>query len=288
MKDLLKNNIVDTTFVCLLPSKETEQLLRQFCNHNGITQTVDYSGNPLNELFEFHVTIFYSKINSKVVPGTYDIEPLIVDTSKIKMLGPNKDIMTLECQVCDGLRSVRDYYQNVYGLTSEWSDFIPHVSLTYDKICNEDIKDLPPKLVFDKIKIVKEAKTLTEEIHMIKESKILKEEKNLYTQYKLSNKVPSIFNRVKPLYNLELPSEITETFLKEKFDNESIIVLEYMNKPMRIIGSKITYYTDDSSYARKFINEMIAEAKKKAADEKKKKVKNSIIIDPDTDDLPLS
>lgn len=277
-----------TTFVALLPTIETVEKLNKYCSDNGIKQTVDYNGMPLNGAFEYHITIYYSKGDSKLADGTYEIEPINISPKGIKMLGPNKDIFTIECVKSKELDVLKDFYNLVYGLKSEWADFIPHISLTYDD-CDETIIGLPENLVFDKIKVVKK-KTVSEEKDypkMILEKKCVVKENVLLRQFKVGKNVPSIFNRMKPLYTLELPSDINEDFLQEKFDNEKIIIFEYMNKPMRIIDNKITYYLDDQSYVRKLVNEMISEArevkKKKIED---KKVKNKVNTNPSIDDIP--
>lgn len=275
-----------TTFVALMPSDDSIKALNKYCYDNKIVQTVDYNGCPLTEPFDYHVTIYYAKCDSKLIDGVYEIEPIFIDPKNIKMLGPDKNILTIECKVTKELDVLKDFYNLVYGLKSEWPNFIPHISLTYDR-CDNKISGLPGKLVFDKIKIVKKKKVQEEKDYpqMILETKKVVKENVLLKQYKVSKNVPSIFNRPQRLYTLDLPSELNEAFLLERFENEKIVIFEYMNKPMRIVDGKLTYYLEHQSYARKLICELLDEAKAKKA-EKSKKVSNKVNTDPSVEDIP--
>lgn len=284
MSDLSKSEC--TTFVALIPSDDTIKSLNKYCYDNKIFQTVDYNGEQLVEPFDFHITIYYSKTDSKLIDGIYDIDPINIEPKNIKMLGPDKNILTVECKLTKELDVLKDFYNLVYGLKSDWPNFIPHISLTYDR-CETKINKLPGNLVFDKIKIVKKKKLQEEKDYpqMILETKKVVKENVLLKQYKVDKNVPSIFNRAQRLYTLDLPSELSESFLLEKFDNEKIVIFEYMSKPMRIVDGRITYYLDHQCYARKFISEMLEEAKKKRA-EKSKKVTNKVNVEPSIEDIP--
>lgn len=89
-----------------------------------------------------------------------------------------------------------------------------------------------------------------------------------------------MFGLPKPIYTINLPSEITEQIILDQFGKTSNINLRFNGKPIRIHEGKITYYRTDGGYARALISVLHEEDKKK-----KKEKQTKVEFDPDLKDI---
>ena len=120
---------------------DTQSKLREWCKKNGFDLTNSYGGKDIPEKdFDFHTTIFYSNNPSNLVNQEIYTGKLVSYITGFKLLGLEKDVPVLTVDSPD-LRSIRRYYRSL-GLTDNWPDWIPHVSLSYVKK-EYDLSDVP-------------------------------------------------------------------------------------------------------------------------------------------------
>lgn len=132
---------------------ETQKNLRNWCKENGYDLAIDYNGNIKDPNdFVFHTTIIYSKnefdgIHNSII----DIKKIEVKPIKFDLFGDNKDIPVLLVE-SEELIQVHKWLESI-GLQDYWSEFCPHISLSYAKNTGID-KSLPNfKLYYDTIVI---------------------------------------------------------------------------------------------------------------------------------------
>lgn len=109
----------------------TKGNLFQFCLEQrlGLADVGDQS--PLTtDHFKFHVTIMYSKVtNSAFEEGIRDFKPHILQPDAFDMFGPEKDHLVLRLHPDTVLTELHDYYRLTYGHVSDFSPFLPHLTI---------------------------------------------------------------------------------------------------------------------------------------------------------------
>jgi len=119
-------------YVSVNYDKQSQKMLRDWCEYNGFDLTVSYNGSEQKaEDFDFHTTIFYSTNEVNLKNQTISESPTEVYITGIKFLGENKDIPVFTIS-SSGLNGIREYYESL-GLEDAWDEYIPHISLSYAK-----------------------------------------------------------------------------------------------------------------------------------------------------------
>ena len=138
----------------------TQIKLRQWCIDNGFDLRTKFNGETqATEEFDFHTTVFYS--SSKHFMKNKEItflKPYEAKVTGIKNLGrdPLKPIPTLTVE-SDTLNYLRDDFSQLYNMKDEWTNYIGHVTISYNGIRSTPIhliNKLPDfNLYFNKLKI---------------------------------------------------------------------------------------------------------------------------------------
>jgi hypothetical protein len=166
--------MITETFVSLIPDNDTIKKLQIYCIENHIPQTKDYSGNELQNDFDYHLTLYFCEDDNLLREETVNIRPITLDILSIEFLGENKDIPVLKLKMTDELNSYVTAGIKA-GLSSKFLEFLPHVSLSYDKNVLENLQ-MPffNTLTFNRLKCEKTIKEIKED-HMRTVSDIITE-----------------------------------------------------------------------------------------------------------------
>jgi len=146
-KDLTRKN------VCVVYDQTTQTNLRAWCEKNNFDLTVKYKGEKQKaEDFEFHTTLIYSenKLNLENVREEISGSSTCVG---IDLLGENKDIPVIKIK-SSSLLILRAKYEKI-GLKDKWPEYLPHISISYDKKQYDLSKIVLPSfdLTYDVLKI---------------------------------------------------------------------------------------------------------------------------------------
>lgn len=149
----LKEFMAKRKYVSVQYDKESQDKLRDWATKNGFNLAVKYNGDEQDpKEFDFHTTVFYSTNEVNLRNKTVKLPPTEVTISKIKFLGDNADIPVLAIEVTDGIKELRQQYEEL-GLEDKWPDYQPHISLSYAKEQRDTSKiklpDFKPK--YDKL-----------------------------------------------------------------------------------------------------------------------------------------
>lgn len=120
-------------------STESANNMEKFLTEQGIRRTVTYSGAPLLGDFDFHITIFYTKTNLNLPTGLSQIDPFEVFPAEYKMLGENTPTLLVSGEK---LINIRNTFKKLYDFEEEYPDYLPHISLSYDRD-PVDLESLP-------------------------------------------------------------------------------------------------------------------------------------------------
>lgn len=129
-------------YVAVQYDKESQDKLREWAIKNGFDLSVKYSGEKQDpKEFDFHTTVFYSTNEANIRNTTKKLPPTEVTITKIKFLGDDKDIPVFEIALTDGIKELREYFEDL-GLEDKWPSYEPHISLSYakQKIDTSDIE----------------------------------------------------------------------------------------------------------------------------------------------------
>ena len=120
-------------YICVVYDNNTQRLLNDWCEANGITHDKSYSGKNRYGPFKFHTTIFYSStkhdLQNRDIPTTGT-----VTVKGLELMGEENDILTLKVDSPD-IQKIRSQYEGI-GMKDTWPEYKPHVSLSYDRIKN--------------------------------------------------------------------------------------------------------------------------------------------------------
>jgi len=140
-------------YVCVKYNAATQKKLRDWCQDNDFNLAVGFKGREQNpEDFTFHTTIFYSENRLDLAPTKKDSSGS-VKVVGIKLLGEDSDIPVLGIQ-SDDIQKLRKEYDDL-GLKDKWPDYIPHISVSYERKQYDLSKiQLPTfNLIFDELVI---------------------------------------------------------------------------------------------------------------------------------------
>ncbi len=129
-------------FVGLDLDQTSQTSLRQWCADNGFDLTTSYSGNPQKaEEFKFHITVFFTTSMHDTTTGTFSIKPFQLNLDHFELLGKDKNIPVIKVTPNDELLKKREMFERM-GYKDEWPSYLPHISLSYNKLQIPDIKTL--------------------------------------------------------------------------------------------------------------------------------------------------
>lgn len=142
-------------YIAAIYNDETQENLRKWCKENGFDLTKKYKGEDQpEEDFRFHTTIIYSESIHKMDNGTVELDTFQVRPFEFALLGEDKDIPVIKV---DGhsLYKIRSYYIDQYEMWDKWPTYLPHISVSYVRNPDYDLKLKLPKfkLWADKITI---------------------------------------------------------------------------------------------------------------------------------------
>lgn len=138
--------------VMLVADHDTQNALAAWAEAAGFDQA--YGGRAITpDMFDFHITLLATADAVSIPETDHLIEPVAVEAVSFDALGPDKDTPVLSLSK-DGLQLLRDYFIETYGAEPIYTDFKPHVSLSYawdGEPALEDLElpDFP--LVFDRL-----------------------------------------------------------------------------------------------------------------------------------------
>lgn len=134
--------------------EESQRMLRQWCQETGFDLTYKWSGRRIEpEQFDFHTTIMYSINDSDIETGAEKLTTRVeVYPVGFKVLDEYIPTLIVESAGLDVLHNVYKFL----GLQHSFSDYLPHISISYKRDENYDDKvfELPKfPIYFDKINI---------------------------------------------------------------------------------------------------------------------------------------
>jgi len=141
-------------YVAVIYDDKTQKLLRKWCKENGFDLTKKYSGEDQKEEdFDFHTTIFFTSNELHLKNEEKNVSPSKVTITGMEMLGLEKDIPVFKVE-SEAIMDIRKKYEDM-GLEDVWDEYIPHISVSYDKKQRDlEALKLPVfDLYFDKIVI---------------------------------------------------------------------------------------------------------------------------------------
>lgn len=155
----LKEFMAKRKYVAVKYDNESQRKLRDWAKSNGFDLTKNYDGADQDEKdFDFHTTVFYSTNEVNLKNKIIKLQPTEVTISKIKFLGEDKDVPVLAIEVTDGIKELREYFEEL-GLEDKWPSYQPHISLSYARekrdVSDIELPDFKPKydrLVIEDIK----------------------------------------------------------------------------------------------------------------------------------------
>ena len=118
-------------FVAIYFTKETNNKLKTYAIENGFDLTVNYAGDKIPASgFDFHCTIFFSDNDSDLINGKFKVDGYKARATGLKLLGVDKNIPVLSLNTA--FENIRDNFEKL-GLRDQWPQWVPHVSLSYNK-----------------------------------------------------------------------------------------------------------------------------------------------------------
>lgn len=127
---------VSRKVVVLLVSLESNAELRAWAQASGFDLSSDYGGAPRDPAaFEFHVTLLATVDPCDIPETEHAIEPLVVYADGFKVLGTDRRFPCLSIDVeaddFGRVASMRRHYIDTYDAEPTFTEFVPHVSLSY-------------------------------------------------------------------------------------------------------------------------------------------------------------
>ena len=120
-------------YVALQVSQESTAKLREYAKENGFDLTVSFSDEPQKETdFDFHVTVYFTTNTHRMTNGIFDIPEFEIHPTQLKVLGVNEDIPVIGIEPSGQLMTYRNRYTRL-GFRDAWPDYLPHISLSYNR-----------------------------------------------------------------------------------------------------------------------------------------------------------
>lgn len=141
--------MISKKYIAVIYDAATQKNLLNWSLDQGFDMTLNYEGVKTETPFEFHTTIMYSKNRIYLEDGIYDIGPHSAEIVRYSILFPGIKTFIVKSKFIDDLHIV---YDSV-GLQHTYSEFVPHVSLTYDRctMFAEDVIIPSFPLIFDRL-----------------------------------------------------------------------------------------------------------------------------------------
>lgn len=137
---------MEKKYIAAYMSAESEKKFEAWLNERGIFRTVDFGGVGLadQQPFEFHCTIAFSTNEVMLT----DVNSFMGDGIKVKpigfkMLGVNQDVPVMELDPSGPLEVIRQSFIAQTGIQEAWPNWLPHISISYDKTPITLPTDLP-------------------------------------------------------------------------------------------------------------------------------------------------
>lgn len=145
----MSNNYKEThekgTYIKADPIQANRDQLFSWTQENGITNAVDSS--------EYHTTIIYSK-NPCPEAKEYDFKlPMHATVSGFKIFDAPLGRCLVAALESEDLKTVNSDIMQRYGATSDYPEYIPHITLSYNY--DGDLPTNPPKINvwFNKVEV---------------------------------------------------------------------------------------------------------------------------------------
>ena len=135
-------------YIAIYASDETENLMKSILAKYNIKNDGD----------GFHITIIQSENRcfDNIPNGRHEFSGIAARPKELIYLGEDRDIPAIEMYVNEKLLYLRNFFTMRYILQDKWPSYVPHMSITYERITNIDeeiFKKLPEMLYFDKLVI---------------------------------------------------------------------------------------------------------------------------------------
>lgn len=147
--------------VVLRASWETQEKLREWAQAQGFDLAWSYSGWPQHSQgFDFHVTIVASENQVRIPDEVRMIDPITVEAEGYEVFGKDRRVPCLKLAQHKALTAIRAFFVETFGVVPTFSDFKPHISLSYkwdgDPSVTESMPALPDfPLVFDLLMVAR-------------------------------------------------------------------------------------------------------------------------------------
>lgn len=135
-------------YIAIHFTKETEEALRNYALSNNFDLTKNYNGDNIEPReFKFHTTVFFTDKPHPISNKTIKVDGE-ASVKSIELLGKNKDIPVLKLDT--GFNHIRKQFEEL-GLSDEWPEYKPHVTLSYQYKSINNLKLPEFKIVADHI-----------------------------------------------------------------------------------------------------------------------------------------
>lgn len=136
--EIIQEKIEPGTFAGVRLSKESQNIIKEFCQNNHISNP-----SPKDKL---HITLLYSKKpcpdykpSQKPYPMTARAKNFEIWVSEHIDGKPNCLVLKLECA---GLVKRQKYLMDKHGATFDYDEYVPHITFSYD-VGNLKANDIP-------------------------------------------------------------------------------------------------------------------------------------------------
>lgn len=118
-------------FACLWPTERTQKRLEGVAKRFNLNTTIGFDGEKIEGPFPFHVTLVYSVEENIDYPNVEMPLGHILNLNGAVITTLGKAVV-LKTTKPPKLLQIRDNLMRNIGATSQWPDYTPHVSLSYD------------------------------------------------------------------------------------------------------------------------------------------------------------
>lgn len=108
------------TYACIIPSRESQEEILNFCVEQGISNLVDSD--------EYHCTIIYSKKECPDIAKEDFGLPCKGLVTGFKVLGKEKKVLVLELY-CPNAARLHELFMEKHGATHDYPEFISHITI---------------------------------------------------------------------------------------------------------------------------------------------------------------
>lgn len=124
---------MEKKFVYLEIDDKSSELLRYWCSINKFNLALNFDQTPIPEdQFKFHLTIFFTENEISHTNGRFFIDPIELIPDRFEALGENRDVPVMKFKKTLDLLLIRKSFENK-GFVDKWSEWKPHISLSYER-----------------------------------------------------------------------------------------------------------------------------------------------------------